>query len=89
ARHDQPAVSERSPRGPTSIHVDQVSFGYQDGPDVLHTVSLDIPAGHTVVLVGESGAGKSTLAALVAGLLEPRQGSITMTSGHARTVLIS
>ena len=89
ARHDKPAVSERYQRGPTSIHVDQVSFGYQDGPDVLHTVSLDIPAGHTVVLVGESGAGKSTLAALVAGLLEPRQGSITMTSGHARTVLIS
>ena len=89
ARHDKPAVSERYQRGPTSIHVDQVSFGYQDGPDVLHTVSLDIPAGHTVVLVGESGAGKSTLAALVAGLLEPRQGSITMISGHARTVLIS
>ena len=56
---------------------------------MLHEVSLDIPAGHTMVLVGESGAGKSTLAALVAGLLEPRSGQVVMSPGEARTVLIS
>lgn len=71
------------------MRVEQVSFGYQNGPDVLHQVNLEIPAGHTTVLVGESGAGKSTLAALVAGLLEPRSGRIAMTPASARTVLVS
>ena len=71
ARHDKPAVSERYQREPTSIHVDQVSFGYQDGPDVLHTVSLDIPAGHTVVLVGESGQASRPWRPLSRGCWNP------------------
>ena len=89
AHHGEPTIAERSLPGPAAIHVDRVSFGYRNGPDVLHKVSLDIPSGHTMVLVGESGAGKSTLASLVAGLLEPRQGSIAITPGQTRTVLIS
>lgn len=89
ARHEEPTVVEHTHQGPSSVHVEGLSFGYQDGPDVLHEVSLDIPAGHTMVLVGESGAGKSTLAALVAGLLEPRSGQVVMSPGEARTVLIS
>ena len=89
ARHEGPTVVEHTHQGPSSVHVEGLSFGYQDGPDVLHEVSLDIPAGHTTVLVGESGAGKSTLAALVAGLLEPRSGQVVMSPGKARTVLIS
>ena len=89
ARHEEPTVVEHTHQGPTSVHVEGLSFGYQDGPAVLHEVSLTIPAGHTMVLVGESGAGKSTLAALVAGLLEPRSGQVAMSPAHARTVLIS
>lgn len=89
ARHEEPTVVEHTHQGPSSVHVEGLSFGYQDGPDVLHEVSLDIPAGHTMILVGESGAGKSTLAALVAGLLEPRSGQVVMSPGAARTVLIS
>lgn len=89
ARHEEPAAIEYTHHGPTSVHVDRLSFGYQDGPDVVREVSLDIPAGHTMVLVGQSGAGKSTVAALVAGLLEPRSGQIVMSPGRARTVLIS
>ena len=89
ARHEEPTVVEHTHQGPSSVHVEGLSFGYQDGPDVLHEVSLDIPAGHTMVLVGESGAGKSTLAALVAGLLEPRAGEVVMSPSQARTVLIS
>ncbi|WCC80050.1 ABC transporter ATP-binding protein [Cutibacterium equinum] len=89
ARHEEPAAIEYTHHGPTSVHVDRLSFGYQDGPDVVREVSLDIPAGHTMVLVGQSGAGKSTVAALVAGLLEPRSGQVVMSPGRARTVLIS
>ncbi|MSS44762.1 ABC transporter ATP-binding protein [Cutibacterium sp. WCA-380-WT-3A] len=86
-RHEEPAATEHT--RPASVRIDGLRFGYQDGPDVLHEVSLEIPAGHTMVLVGESGAGKSTLAALVAGLLEPRSGEIVMSPNGARTVLIS
>ena len=85
----EPYPPQQHSRGSASVRVEQVSFGYQNGPDVLHQVNLEIPAGHTTVLVGESGAGKSTLAALVAGLLEPRSGRIAMTPASARTVLVS
>ena len=85
----EPSPPQQHSRGSASVRVEQVSFGYQNGPDVLHQVNLEIPAGHTTVLVGESGAGKSTLAALVAGLLEPRSGRIAMTPASARTVLVS
>ncbi|NLE80313.1 MAG: ABC transporter ATP-binding protein [Rhodococcus sp.] len=55
-----------------------VSYAYPDGPEVLHDVTLSIPDGATVALVGPSGSGKSTLAALMAGLREPTGGTIAI-----------
>ena len=48
---------------------------------VLSGVDLDIPAGHTVLITGPNGAGKSTLAWLLAGLLEPTSGTVTLDGG--------
>jgi energy-coupling factor transport system ATP-binding protein len=45
---------------------------------VLRGVDLDIPAGHTVLVTGPNGAGKSTLAWLLAGLLAPTTGTVTL-----------
>jgi energy-coupling factor transport system ATP-binding protein len=45
---------------------------------VLTGVDLDVPAGHTVLVTGPNGAGKSTLAWMLAGLLTPTAGSITI-----------
>jgi ATP-binding cassette subfamily B protein len=42
----------------------------------LHEVSLDLPAGAVVALVGENGAGKSTLVGLLTGMLRPTQGRV-------------
>jgi len=59
------------------IRVDSLSYRYRPGADdVLHGVSLDIPAGCTTVLVGASGSGKSTLAQLIAGVFSPGSGEV-------------
>ncbi|WP_179379706.1 ABC transporter ATP-binding protein [Jannaschia marina] len=51
---------------------------------VLHDVSLALPAGGTLAVVGESGAGKSTLIAAVLGLLRPTAGRIGWDGGPVR-----
>ncbi|MEU9195645.1 ABC transporter ATP-binding protein [Streptomyces hundungensis] len=65
---------------PSGRHVeaDAVRFGYREGVDVLHEVSLSVAPGTRVALVGPSGAGKSTLGRLLAGIYAPRRGSVTL-----------
>ncbi len=52
-----------------------VHFGYDARP-VLSGLSLDIPAGQVVALLGHNGAGKTTLTRLIVGLLRPRRGGV-------------
>lgn len=57
--------------------VEDVSFRYgPDQPDVLHDVSLAVPAGSSVAFVGTSGAGKSTLVDTILGLHAPTAGRV-------------
>ena len=63
------------------VRFDGVRFGYGSGPEILHGLDLDVPAGTTVALVGHTGAGKSTIAKLLARFYDPREGSITI-DGH-------
>lgn len=57
------------------VVIDGVSFAYGSGPEVLHDVTLTIPAGTRCALVGTTGAGKTTLAAIVAGMQPPTGGA--------------
>ncbi|MBP0461913.1 ABC transporter ATP-binding protein [Streptomyces montanisoli] len=66
-----------SPAG-RDVSADEVRFGYLEGVDVLHRVSLDVAPGTRVALVGPSGAGKSTLGRLLAGIYGPRRGTVTL-----------
>src|SRR6476660_8429243 len=63
-----------------------VRFGYGAGPEVLHGIDLDIPAGTTVALVGHTGAGKSTIAKLLARFYDPLEGRITIDGVDLRDV---
>ncbi|MFC8919081.1 ABC transporter ATP-binding protein [Streptomyces sp. NPDC057116] len=60
------------------VRADEVRFGYREGVDVLHRVSLEVAPGTRLALVGPSGAGKSTLGRLLAGIYAPRTGRVTL-----------
>ena len=56
---------------------EHVKFRYRiDGPEILHDVGFDIPAGQIVGIVGPSGSGKSTLAKLIQRLYVPESGRV-------------
>jgi ABC-type multidrug transport system fused ATPase/permease subunit len=84
----QPALIEPehpvTPLNPTgTIRLENVHFGYPtqsgaSGPEVLHNISILIPAGSTLALVGETGAGKSTLAGVILRSHDPNIGKVTL-----------
>jgi ATP-binding cassette subfamily B protein len=51
-------------------------YGGPEAPAILDGITLDVPAGKVVAIVGRSGSGKTTLAKCMAGLLEPTEGAI-------------
>ncbi len=61
-----------------TVAFDDVHFGYVPGRPVLSGLSLTVPAGQTVALVGSTGAGKTTIAKLLARFYDPTSGSITL-----------
>jgi ATP-binding cassette subfamily B protein len=63
------------------IVLEGVSFAYTPGDPVLHDLSLEIPPGARVALVGPSGGGKSSLAGLLLRLYEPTAGRL-LVDGH-------
>jgi ATP-binding cassette subfamily B protein len=71
---ERPGAIDLPTRG--DVTLDGVGFAYGDGPPVLHDVTLRIPAGARLALVGPTGAGKSTLAKLAARLYDPTEGVV-------------
>lgn len=61
----------------TSLSLKNVDFYYQD-TRVLNGLNLQIPDKSTVALIGESGSGKTTVANMIAGLIEPKSGEISI-----------
>lgn len=59
-----------------AIELEDVTFGYKPGLDVLHGVSLRALAGQSIALVGPTGSGKSTITALLLRLYEHRAGTV-------------
>lgn len=57
-----------------ALAFEALGYGYDPAVPVLSSVSLSLPAGEQIAIVGESGAGKSTLLRLIAGLFSPQAG---------------
>jgi putative ABC transport system ATP-binding protein len=64
--------------GALSVRAEAVSYRYGNGPLVLRDVSLEVPAGAHVAIVGETGSGKTTLSKLLTRLADPSEGRITI-----------
>jgi putative ABC transport system ATP-binding protein len=64
------------PAGSLDIRFEAVAFAYPHGPEVLHDVSVALPARARVAVVGETGSGKTTFAKLLTRLMDPTRGVI-------------
>ena len=66
----------------------RVSFGYEEGVDVLREVDFVAPAGTVTALVGSSGSGKTTLASLAASFITPRDGVVAIDGIDLSTIAL-
>jgi ATP-binding cassette, subfamily B, bacterial len=71
-----PEAGVSIPPGPLGVEADAVDFAYGEGAPVLAGITLAIPAGARVALVGATGSGKTTLARLLIRLADPTAGTI-------------
>lgn len=71
-----PEDAESLHPGGLSARFDHVGYRYPGGPEVLADVSVDIPVGSRVAVVGETGSGKTTFAKLLVRLIDPSHGSV-------------
>ena len=67
------------------LELDEVVFAYGAEP-VIHGISIDVPAGGCVALVGESGGGKSTTAKLIARFYDPLEGAVRVDGTDLRDI---
>ncbi len=78
----QPTILEGPSKLPQpvagAVRFDDVRFSYNTGPEVLHGLDIDVPAGETHAVVGLTGAGKSTIVKLLLRLYEVNGGAVTV-----------
>src|SRR2546425_4232471 len=63
---------------PPLLAVDRVTCGYEPGIDIIQDVSVDVPPGSVVGLIGLNGAGKSTLMRTICGFVRCRSGRVLL-----------
>jgi ATP-binding cassette subfamily B protein len=72
------------------LRFEEVTVAYPDGgPPAIAGVSIDVPAGTTLALVGETGSGKTTLASLVPRLQDPTAGRVTLDGNDLRDLALA
>jgi len=69
-------MSVRTLEGHVQLHNVGFRYGGPDRPFIVRNITLDVPPGRTIAIVGRSGSGKTTLMKCLCGLLEPTEGTI-------------
>ena len=72
------ATRDLKPRGAPAIAIDNLSFSYPRGREIFRNASVSLEPAQTYRLIGPNGAGKTTLFKLLAGVLAPASGAITL-----------
>ena len=85
-RVTSPPRAPALPDGPGSVSFREVTLRYDGAGPSLDRVSLDVPAGRTVALVGPTGSGKTSLVALIARLYDPSEGEVRVDGADVRSV---
>jgi ATP-binding cassette subfamily B protein/subfamily B ATP-binding cassette protein MsbA len=81
-----PARPKSLPRHHREIEFRAINFHYKPGTPVLRDVSLRVPYGETIALVGANGCGKSTLVNLLPRFFDPTQGAVLLDGIDVRDV---
>jgi energy-coupling factor transport system ATP-binding protein len=71
------------------VQFEDVSFGYPNGPQVLHDVKLQIRRGDVIAVLGPNGAGKTTLVKHAIGLLKPSEGRVLVGERDTRDLSVA
>jgi ATP-binding cassette subfamily B protein len=82
---DAPGAPPLAVHGGT-LRFDAVDFAYEPSRQILHAVSFEIPAGHSLAVVGHSGAGKSTLSRILYRFYDIKSGAVTIDGQDIRHV---
>ncbi|MDA0285781.1 MAG: ABC transporter ATP-binding protein [Actinobacteria bacterium] len=83
---EDPAQKLQTATNGVGIEISNLNYGHTQGAKLLQNFSMKIDAGRTVALVGATGCGKTTLLHLIAGLIEPDSGTISVQKGGAALV---
>ena len=77
-RVHEPAEPVSPPPGPLTLAASALTYAYPEGPPVLRDVTVTVPAGQRVAIVGRTGSGKSTFVKVVTRLQQPPAGSVLL-----------
>ncbi len=86
---DRPGAVTLPGRARGDLRFENVSFAYLPGRGVFEDISLDVPAGSVLALVGPTGAGKTTLASLIPRFYDVTQGRVTLDGHDVRDLSLS
>ncbi|MEL6927594.1 MAG: ABC transporter ATP-binding protein [Cyanobacteria bacterium J06600_6] len=71
-----------------AVNLNNITFAYSDREPIINNLSLSIPAGKTIAIVGATGSGKSTLVKLLLRLYEVQSGSITLDDRNIKDLVL-